>query len=139
MIKDLILDSTKNMFFYEYLKKQGYSRQLVHKYVKNGWLEKIANGVYKKKDAEITPLIIIQAVQEQLRLPFIVGAQSALQLHGIAHFGRVKLTYLILIPPKYRIKTWLKTVPDLKFISINIFKDNKKGISQKDLGLKLSS
>jgi len=122
-----MLDGTP--LFYEYLHKQGYSAQLLYKYVKNGWLERVASGVYKKKGKALDPPLIIKAVQEQLALPFFIGAQSALRFQGKAQTLAFQNNYLVFIPSRCRLSTWLKGLEFFRFIKADLFKDSLLGLT----------
>lgn len=61
-------------------------RQLAHKYVKGGWIEKIGHGAYIKAGETVDWLGGIYALQHQLELPIHVGGKTALELMGRAHF-----------------------------------------------------
>ena len=126
MIKDLILtkQSINTPLFSDYLKKEGYSRQLLYKYVKDGWLENVAKGVYKLKNDTLSPLQIIQAVQQQLHQPIHIAATSALALQGKTHNVQFQEQYFIFASSDCRVMKWLKEYPSFKFIKSNLFKDN---------------
>jgi hypothetical protein len=115
--------------FYEYLHQQGYSAQLLYKYVQNGWLERVAGGVYKKKGKALEPLMIVKAIQEQLGLPFYVGAQSALGLQGKVQTLAFQNRYLVFVPSHCRLSTWLKGSDFFRFIKANLFKDGSLGFT----------
>lgn len=115
--------------FYQYLHKQGYSAQLLYKYVQNGWLERVAGGVYRKKGKDLDPLMIIKAVQEQLGRPFFIGAQSALRLQGKAQTLTFQNSYLVLVPSHCRLSIWLKGLESFRFIKANLFEDGSSGLT----------
>ncbi len=67
------------------MEKWGISRQLVHKYVKNGWLEPLGNGYYRRPGDEITrdgalATLNLQGVQLH------IGGKSALAEHCSTHY-----------------------------------------------------
>ena len=78
MLKRLMRYPEGMPLFYSYLKNQGYSAQLLYKYVNSGWLIKIGSGVYQRNNSKTDPLLAIKAIQQQLELPFYVGAQTAM-------------------------------------------------------------
>ncbi len=129
MLQNILQMPEGSPLFYEYLHKQGYSAQLLYKYVQNGWLERVAGGVYKKKGKDIDPLMIIKAVQEQLGRPFFIGAQSALRLQGKAQTLTFQNSYLVFVPSHCRLTTWLKGLEFFRFIKANLFEDNSPGLT----------
>jgi len=140
MLQKLLQMPEGTPLFYEYLHKQGYSAQLLYKYVQNGWLERVAGGVYKKKGKDLDPLMIIKAVQDQLKWSFYVGAQSALQLQGKAQTLTFQNTYVVFVPSHVRLTTWLKSLESFKFIKTNLFEDSSLGLMTFDeVGLKISA
>lgn len=126
--------------FYEYLHKEGYSAQLLYKYVQSGWLERVAGGVYRKKGKDLNPLMIIKAVQEQLGQSFFVGAQSALRLQGKTQTLTFQNNYLVFVPPYCRLNAWLKSLQTFLFIKAALFKDSSLGIIElEETGPKISA
>lgn len=118
--------------FYEYLHKQGYSAQLLYKYVQSGWLERVAGGVYRKKGRDLDPLMIIKAVQEQLGWPFFIGAQSALRLQGKAQALTFQNNYLVFVPSHCRLSAWLKSLRTFRFIKAVLFEDSLLGLTESE-------
>lgn len=67
-----------------YLGKEGYSRQLIAKYVAAGWLVKVGHNAYRRPGP---PLKWEQAVYslQALGLPFYAGGETAMSMLGRAH------------------------------------------------------
>ena len=128
MLKKILSLPDGMPLFYEYLHKEGYSAQLLYKYVQSGWLEKVANGIYKKKGKDLEPLLIVKSFQTQLGLPFFIGAQSALRLQARTHYVKFAAPYYVFIPSHFRLNTWMKHLGVLKFIKGSIFKAPDLGI-----------
>ncbi len=114
--------------FYKYLHKEGYSAQLLYKYVQNGWLDRVANGVYKKNGKDLDPLLIVKSFQTQLGLPFFIGAQSALRLQSRTHFVKFSSPLYVFIPSHFRLNAWMKHLGALQFVKGPIFKDPVLGL-----------
>lgn len=110
-----------------WLQKQGYSRQLIAKYVQHGWLASPARGVYRRDSAMMDhkswePVVI--SLQRLLEVPATVGGRTALELHGLSH-------YLSMTAPEVHLYgsepalSWVNKLP-LKqrfvFHSTNLFK-----------------
>jgi hypothetical protein len=74
-----------------WFERNGLSRQLRRKYVKNGWLLCLARGVYARPapsgiDKELPWQQLMISLNTLLDLPVAVGARTALELHGFAHY-----------------------------------------------------
>lgn len=111
-----------------WLKKRGYSRQLVSHYASAGWLEAVARGVYRKPRHRLTwqqAIISLQTIL--LDDAIIVGGRTALELQGFAHYLHQKTTVIHLYSAK-PLPTWLtKLALDVRFIHHNahkLFKDD---------------
>jgi len=64
----------------------GVSPQLTRKYVQNGWLDRVGYGAFTRSGDTSDWLGGMYALQSQLGLTVHVGAVSALELQGRAHF-----------------------------------------------------
>lgn len=65
-----------------WLTSQGFSRQLVRKYVKSGWLKPLARGVFVRPAHPVDPTGIILGLQHLAGAPFHLGGISALNRQG---------------------------------------------------------
>ncbi|MBP9777554.1 MAG: type IV toxin-antitoxin system AbiEi family antitoxin [Rickettsiaceae bacterium] len=70
----------------DWLVKQGISSKLAWWYIKSGWLERVGARAYKKIGEEITWPGVVATLQTLMQLPVHVGAKTALELLGRAHF-----------------------------------------------------
>lgn len=70
----------------KWLAEQGYSRQLVRKYVQSRWLMPLGHGVYARPQTVLNWQGLVLGIQHFSRLPFHVGGVSALNLQGYAHY-----------------------------------------------------
>ncbi len=68
-----------------WLHSLGISRQLVHIYKTNGWLQSLGAGAFLKSHDSIEWMGGLYALQFQLGLNIHVGARTALALQGVAH------------------------------------------------------
>jgi hypothetical protein len=75
-----------------FLKKKGFSKQLINRYKKSGWLEAIGRGAYIPRNVEVDWFGGVYALQQQLNLPVYVGGKTALGLKGQSHFITQELT-----------------------------------------------
>lgn len=110
-----------------WLQRRGYSRQLIAKYLRHGWLASPVRGVYRRDsvmmDHESWESVVI-SLQRLLEVCVTVGGRTALELHGLSHYlsmtaQEVQL-YVSKPPP-----SWVNKIP-LKqrfvFHSTNLFK-----------------
>lgn len=68
------------------LDELGIYRQLISKYLRNGWVEKLGTGAYARAGDRVDWRGGLYALQTQLAMTIHVGARSALELQGRAHF-----------------------------------------------------
>jgi len=69
-----------------WLTSQGFSRQLVRKYVQSGWLKPLARGVFVRPTQPVDPNGIVLGIQRLAGVPFHLGGQSALNRQGHVHY-----------------------------------------------------
>src|ERR1700740_877491 len=70
-----------------WLKAQGYSSQLQHRYVKSAWLEQPTRSVFRRPRGKLTWQQVVVSLQTILNYsPLIVGGRTALELQGSAHY-----------------------------------------------------
>lgn len=67
------------------LERLGISRQLVHRYVRSGWLEPLGYGYYRRTGDTLTRNGAVAALEIQ-GIPVHIGGKTALSFHGIAHY-----------------------------------------------------
>jgi len=70
----------------KWLSEQGFSRQLVRKYVQSGWLVPLGRGVYARPQMVLNWQGLVLGIQHFADLPYHVGGVSALNLQGYAHY-----------------------------------------------------
>lgn len=69
-----------------WLRKRGYSRQLLNHYVGSGWLSQPARGVYWRPRGELKWQLVVISLQALLKRSLVVGGRTALELQGYAHY-----------------------------------------------------
>lgn len=75
-----------SVLFGQWLSNQGLDARQQYAYMKSGWLVRITKGVYKMHGATPTMMAVVSSYNTQLDKHCIVGAFTALQLRGYAHF-----------------------------------------------------
>jgi len=83
-----------------WLRRQGYSRQLLNHYVTAQWLEQPTRGVYRRPRGSLTWQQVVISVQAFLRYPLVVGGRTALELQGYAHYLPHEMKQVHLYGPK---------------------------------------
>jgi len=154
-IKEILKEEKGIPLFHEYLRKKGYSNQLLYKYVQGGWLNKLGPKVYALPGQELDPVLTLKAMQQQLGLKFYFGARSALNLYNKKfnitfskqHFDSkfFDSAYFVFIPNGTKLPVWKKTFENFDFIKSKLFKENDISIEELEYdieryaGVKLSS
>jgi len=69
-----------------WLKKSGFSDQLLNRYKKSHWLTSVGSGALKRAGDEVTYQGAVYALQKQLDSSIHIGAKTALALQGKAHY-----------------------------------------------------
>jgi len=131
-----------------WLEKQGAYQQLVRKYEATAWLRRVGQGAYAKASDTVEWTGGLYALQEQLRLPVHVGAKTALQMQGYAHFlplGKGS-TVSLFGPPDIKLPAWFKQHRwgvKVRYTATNLFAGQaEQGLTKKELGsysIKLSA
>jgi hypothetical protein len=83
-----------------WLKKHGYSRQLLSHYVSAGWLDQPTRGVYRRPRGALSWQQLVVSLQTFLEYPLAIGGRTALELHGYAHYLSRKERQVHLYGPK---------------------------------------
>jgi len=96
-----------------WLKRRGYSRQLLNHYVNAGWLTQPARGVYRRPRGARSWQQVVISLQALLDYPLLVGGRTALELQGHAHYLPQSQKEVHLYgpkpPPRWLYKLPLKT------------------------------
>jgi len=102
-----------------WLEQQGYSKPLRAKYVKSGWLQRVARGLYQRPIGRLTFARpsdgvewqrVVVSLQDLLRQNIHVGGRSALELAGLSHYlpaDGMREVHLFSVDP---FPTWLSAV-----------------------------
>ena len=106
---DLLLRmGTKNgLYFSEWLKKNGYSDQLISKYRKSGWLTSLAKGVVYRTGDKLSAYAAVSCYNNQLNRQLRVAAHSALELFGFNHYVPMGKPVLMVAYSGISIPKWM--------------------------------
>lgn len=94
-----------------WLSERGYYRQLLDHYVKAGWLESPAHGVYRRPAAALKWQQVVASLQNVLDLPVHVGGITALELDGYAHFLQMHARKAVHLYSPVPLPSWLRKLP----------------------------
>ena len=97
-----------------WLSEHGYSSSLRAQYVKSGWLEQPARGVFRRPYGEATSSLkweqVVISLQALMSFPVAVGGRTALELQGYAHFLSQNMHEVHLYADE-RFPSWMEKLP----------------------------
>ena len=86
-INQLLTDAVPGgLLFAAWLRKEGYSAQLIKRYRDSGWLEGLSRGVMYRKNDSLSALASIYSYNLQTGNKARIAAHSALELFGFNHY-----------------------------------------------------
>lgn len=113
------------LYFSAWLKKNGYSDQLVKQYRTSGWLASLSKGVMYRTGNKLLSFASLSSYNEQMGKDFYIGAHSALELSGFNHFVPMgKPLLMVGHPGSQLVPDWLKSSEferEMRFFSTEIF------------------
>lgn len=93
----------------KWLEGLGISRELQKSYRKNGWLETVGSGAFKRSGEQLNWQGALYAIQQQAKLPIHAGALTALSQQGLSHYFRMtEETVFLFSPPQTILPRWFK-------------------------------
>ena len=111
--------------FSSWLKRNGYSDQLMQQYRKSGWFSALSKGVMYRTGDKHTSSAALSSYNTQLNKSFYVGAHSALELSGFNHYVPMgKPSLMIGHSQEDEVPVWMKKTDfeyHLKFFSTKVF------------------
>jgi len=116
-----------------WLENQGLSRTEQGKYVKSGWLIRIATGIYRFSNEMPTLYGALASYEKQMEGRYRVGASAALELQGYSHYVTVgKPLAYVFTPIDHRLPKWMSSYEwerTLREFSTKVF-DGSIGVTQ---------
>jgi hypothetical protein len=92
-----------------WLTKNGYSRDLQHRYLKSGWLTSIGYGAMKRKGDTIDITGALYSLQVQAGKTVHIGGRTALGMQGLSHYLELyQKETLLFAPGGVILPTWFK-------------------------------
>ena len=108
-INQLLLSATpKGLLFSEWLKRNGYSDQLIKRYRESGWLEMLSKGVMYRTGDSLSAYAALSCYNRQLGKKIRVAAHSALELFGFNHYVPMGKPLLMVAHSKQRVPEWMR-------------------------------
>lgn len=98
------------LLFSAWLKKNGYSDQLLKRYRDSGWLSPLSKGVMYRTGDKLSAFSVLESYNEQLNRNFHIAAHSALELSGFNHYVPMGKPLLIVSHLKEdAVPLWMKS------------------------------
>lgn len=129
------------------LKRKGYNKDLLRKYLQSRWLESLGFGAYKLAGDNVEWFGAVNALQEQKNFSIHPGGKTALEIKGYAHYLSEKYSNIQLFGnyseslPKWFIDQAWKV--NVSYIQTKLFGDDTKkylsDIEIKNVKIKVSS
>lgn len=121
-----------------WLQKQGYSRQLIAKYLRQGWLASPVRGVYRRDSIMMDqkswePVVI--SMQSLLEVPVAIGGRTALELYGLSHYLSMAVPAEVHLYGSEPPPGWVNKLPlkqQFVFHSTRLFKTGDGGTNRSD-------
>ena len=110
-----------------WLTANGYSRQLVRRYVLSGWLQSLGHGAYARSGQAVGWEGVLLGLHRLAGRTCHVGGLSALERHGFAHFLPLGGEQKIHVMSMRRPPAWVKSVAlqtELHFDTRRLFSDD---------------
>lgn len=123
-----------------WLAEQGYSRQLVRKYVQGNWLQALGRGVYARPQGSVTWEGVVLGMQRLAGLPFHVGGVSALNRQGFAHYLPLGGEDTIHLWGRGKVPAWVRAVSlpeSLRFHTARLFADDAASVGINEVSSKV--
>ncbi len=111
----------------KWLKSEGVDYKLASKYVQSGWLNRLGHGAYVRAGSSVDWVEGVHAMQTQLGLDIHLGAVTAMELRGHAHYLALQGRTIVLfgkpgtkLPAWFIAHQWLQPVA---LITTSVFRD----------------
>jgi len=82
-----------------WLTKNGYSRELQHRYLKSGWLTSIGSGAMKRTGDTVDLTGALYSLQVQANKKVHIGGRTALSMQGLSHYLEIYQKETLLFAP----------------------------------------
>lgn len=97
------------LLFSDWLRRQGYSDQLLRQYRTAGWLSSLASGVMYRTGEKLSAYAAIASYNEQCGKRYRIAAHSALELYGYYHYVPMGKPMLMVAHRDTHTPLWMKS------------------------------
>ena len=97
------------LLFAGWLRKEGYSSQLLKKYRDSGWLESLTRGVMYRCNDNLSALAAVCCYNHQTGNHARVAAHSALELMGFSHYVPMGKPRLMVAFESSNVEDWVRS------------------------------
>ena len=129
------------LYFSEWMYKNGISYELQRRYRETQWLTSIGTGVMIRTEGEPTIFSAVSSLNKQQNKHFHIGAMTALELQGSAHYLPTgKQTVVLFAPKNEALPKWLLNRDwnvILRFFTTQNFSENLGIIEYEESGFPL--
>jgi len=94
-----------------WLRKKGYSNQLISKYVAGAWLESPARSAYRRPGPPLKWQQVVASLQMLSNLPLHVGGKTALVHRGLGHYAQLGGVETIRLYGPSGLPGWVRHLP----------------------------
>ena len=109
-INQLLIDSLPGgLLFASWLRKEGYSAQLLKRYRDSGWFESLSRGVMYRKNDNLSALAAVYSYNHQTGNKARIAAHSALELQGFVHYVPMGKPRLMVAFESSTVEDWVKS------------------------------
>lgn len=109
-INRLLYDAVPGgLLFAAWLRKEGYSAQLIKRYRDSGWLEGLSRGVMYRKNDSLSALAAVYSYTHQTGKKARIAAHSALELLGFNHYVPMGKPRLMVAFKKGSVDDWVRS------------------------------
>lgn len=109
-INQLLTESLPGgLLFAGWLRKRGYSSQLLKRYRDSGWLEGLSRGVMYRKNDNLSALAAVHSYNQQTDHNARVAAHSALELQGFNHYVPMGKPRLMVAFESGNVEDWVRS------------------------------
>lgn len=132
-INNILQQTPKNsLLLSSWLVKNSMQTKEISLCVRNGWLERIAQGVYFRVGDTPGIFTAVSSYNNQLDKHCHIGASTALDLRGFSHFVAMgKQTAYLFTPTAERLPSWLLSYSwdmEVRYFTTKIFSQDSLGI-----------
>lgn len=112
--------SQEGIMLTSWLETKGISRSDLSNYVKHNTLKRVATGVYKYPETELSLYGILSSYQTQENLRYHLGAATALELKGFSHYIPMGKPQAVIFTPRTKpLPKWiLSTSLDMTIVDL---------------------